>query len=243
MCELEICAGDVASVFAAHRAGATGVEICTGLAMGGLTPPASMLDMTQGLEGMYRHVLLRPRAGDFLYSSLEFTQMLEDARSCAVQRCDGLVVGILDRHGNVDKARCAELIAQLPGREHTFHRAFDMVSNPEQALEDIIELGFARVLTSGCSPSAAEGVQLLGRLVRQAAGRIKIMAGGGVRPQVIPLLKQAGIECFHASASHRVESGMEWRNQATKMSAESLDEYGFATTDEHTVKLLKQAIF
>lgn len=228
---LEICAGDVASVFAAYAAGATGVEMCAALPLGGLTPPESTLGMTRGLDGMYRNVLIRPRPGDFLYSDLEFAQMEADVRSREVAAADGIVTGMLTADGRVDTRRCARLMDLAPCKQYTFHRGFDMVRDPERALEEIIALGFNRILTSGCAPTAEAGIPLLRRLNDRAKGRIIIMAGGGVTPGNITRIKsQTGISAFHASASESIQSRMTFRNMATHMSRESADEYSYSST-------------
>lgn len=242
--EVEVCAGDEQSVFAAFEGGATRVEICTALAMGGLTPPASVLDDTRGLSGsLKRHVLVRPRAGDFLYSDREFEQMLADVDSRGVREADGVVFGILDADGNVDVARCRAIIERCAGMSFTFHRAFDMVRDPFRALEDVISCGFDRILTSGCAPTAEKGIPLLRRLREMAGDRIIIMAGGGVNASNAGrLIRETGVCSLHASASERVGSRMRYRNGATKMSRESEDEYSYVTTSAAKVRALCEAV-
>lgn len=242
--EVEICAGDEQSVFAAFSGGATRVEMCTGLSVGGLTPPASMLEDTKMLSpAMKRHVLIRPRPGDFLYSEREFMQMLTDVRSAAIQEADGIVFGILDADGNVDIRRCRAIIENCGDRSYTFHRAFDMTRDPFRALEEIIACGFDRILTSGCAPTAEEGIPMLRKLREQAGERIIIMAGGGINSSNAgKIMEETGIISLHASASEKVESKMRYRNNATKMSRESMDEYSYTTSSEEKVRLLCNAV-
>ncbi len=180
--ELEICAGDLRSIRAAVLGGADRVEICSALPLGGLTPQASSLLLSEPFaDRLRRHVLLRPRPGDFLYTEDEMLCMEADLSEPSLARADGFVIGVLRSDGSVDIERTSRLMrrgAAFGAKSFTFHRAFDMTADPFRALEDIIALGFDRVLTSGCAPSAEQGMEMLRCLNEQAAGRITIMAGG-----------------------------------------------------------------
>ena len=251
--ELEVCTGDYDSIMAAFLGGATRVEICAALPIGGLTPTAAVMEMTRHVApAMKRHVLIRPRPGDFLYTDNEFMTMVAEMRSPGIMAADGYVIGILDADGNVDKERTA-LLMKCVGenatdcegnrKSFTFHRAFDMTSDPFQALEDIIELGFDRILTSGCAATAEAGIPMLRRLNEQAAGRIVIMAGGGVNAaNVRKIMEETGVMSLHGSCSGRVESGMRFRNESASMGAGSDDEYSWNTTSRDKVEALVKAI-
>lgn len=245
--ELEICAGDLRSISAAALGGADRVEICCALPLGGLTPQASSLSLSEPFaDRLRRHVLLRPRPGDFLYTEEEMLCMEADLSEPSLARADGFVIGVLRADGSVDTERTSRLMrcgAAFGAKSFTFHRAFDMTADPFRALEDIIALGFDRVLTSGCAASAEEGIEMLRRLNEQGAGRITIMAGGGINPgNLRRIAAETGITSFHASCSVRIPSGMSYRNDATRMGAGSDDEYSSTSSDRTLVERLVEAV-
>lgn len=209
---LEIAANSVASALAAQEGGAGRVELCTALELGGLTPSPAQIALVRERLHIPLYVLIRPRAGDFLYSDAEYETMLRDIEACAAAGCDGVVIGVLDADGRVDAARCRGLVAAAGNLGITFHRAFDLSRDPVQALEDIITLGCERVLTSGAQVSAVDGAGLIRRLVELSAGRIAVMPGAGVNAENIAnLLQDTGASEFHASAKRQHRSGMQWQ--------------------------------
>ena len=209
---LEIAANSVVSALAAQEGGAGRVELCTALELGGLTPSHAQIAQARERLRILLYVLIRPRAGDFLYSNLECETMQRDIETCAALGCDGVVLGVLDADGDVDMARCRGLVAAAGKLGVTFHRAFDLSRDPARALEDVIALGCERVLTSGAQPSAVEGVVLIRALVAQAAGRLAVMPGAGITPHNIAVLAAAtGAREFHASAKYQLPSGMHHR--------------------------------
>lgn len=209
---LEVAANSVASALAAQEGGAGRIELCTALELGGLTPSHAQIALARERLRIPLYVLIRPRAGDFLYSDLECETMQRDIETCVALGCDGVVLGALDADGNVDIARCRTLIAAAGQLGVTFHRAFDLSRDPAQALEDIVALGCERILTSGAQTSAAEGAALIHDLVVQTAGRLTVMPGAGVTAQNIAALAAAtGADEFHASAKHQLPSGMQHR--------------------------------
>lgn len=248
--ELEICTGDYDSIVNAFFGGATRVEICGALPIGGLTPPMSLLSMTRHLSPvMKRNVLIRPRPGDFLYTDSEFMTMVSDMRTPGIADADGFVIGMLKADGTVDKERTSLLMKTIPEAERsrktfTFHRAFDMTSDPFQALEDIISLGFDRILTSGCAATAEAGIPVLRRLHEQAAGRIIIMAGGGVTADnALKIMEESGVTSLHSSCSMTVESSMKYRNCAASMGAATDNEYKWKNTSREKVEALAKVVF
>jgi copper homeostasis protein len=188
------------------------VELCSALELGGLTPSHATIALARDRLRIPLYVLIRPRAGDFLYGELECETMLRDVETCASLGCDGVVLGVLDAEGRVDTARCRPLIAAAGKLGVTFHRAFDLSRDPAQALEDIVTLGCERILTSGMQASAADGNALIRELVEQVGDRIVVMPGAGITAQNIAALATAtGAHEFHASAKHQLPSGMHHR--------------------------------
>ena len=210
---LEIAANSLASALAARDGGADRIELCANLAEGGTTPSFGTLATTRDALRIPIYVLIRPRAGDFLYGSNERDEMLRDIEACAQLGCDGVVIGALDAEGDVDIALCRDLIAAAGKLGVTFHRAFDVARDQRSALETITSLGCERVLTSGACASAQEGAESIAALVKQADGRIRIMAGGGVRTEQLPeLIARTGANEFHASAGVPRISAMRHHN-------------------------------
>lgn len=209
---LEVAANSVASALAAQAGGAGRVELCATLELGGLTPSHAVIAMVRERLRIPLYVLIRPRAGDFLYNDLECEAMQRDIETCAALGCDGVVLGALDSDGDVDMARCRALIATAGSMGTTFHRAFDLARDPRRALEDVIALGCERLLTSGGQPGAMGGAALIRELVAQAAGRLAIMPGAGVTAGNLAALAAAtGAREFHASAKRQLASGMRHR--------------------------------
>lgn len=198
--EIEICCGSIQSAANAKAGGAVRVELCQGLIEGGTTPSPATIEYAVKELGLQVFVLVRPRGGDFCYNELEIKTMEEDVEFCKKAGVAGIVVGFLHPDGSIDTEltrRFVKLAAPLPV---TFHRAFDRCPEPLKALEQIIDCGCARILTSGCKPTAMEGANLLKQLVQQANGRIKILAGSGVTPEnAAALRKKTGAPEIHGS--------------------------------------------
>ena len=197
--KLEVCCADWESVLAAKAGGAQRIELCEALELDGLTPQSGLIEKAVA-SGIRVHVLIRPREGDFVYSKEERLLMEQQIASARRLGAQGVVWGALTAEGDIDMPLCRRLMEASQGLSVTFHRAFDVCRKPQQALEDIIRLGCHRLLTSGQAPSAFEGIPLLRRLVRQAAGRICIMPGAGVNADNAALiLRQTGATELHGS--------------------------------------------
>jgi len=186
----------------AEAGGANRIELCAAMGVGGLTPSLGtiieVLWHTQNRLPVV--VMIRPRAGGFAYSAAEFAVMRRDADLALGYGAQGIVCGMLHPSGELDVDRCGELarLARTAGRDAVFHRAFDLVPDPLAALETLIALGFTRILTSGQQSTALAGASLLAELVRRAAGRIEILAGGGVRDtNIVALLQATGVRQVH----------------------------------------------
>ena len=206
---LEIAAASIGSALAAQEGGADRIELCANLREGGTTPSYGTLVEARERLHIPIHVLIRPRGGDFLYDDTEIAVMVRDIAACVQAGADGVVIGALDANGNVDLAVCRRLIEAAGPLDITFHRAFDAARDRDAALDAIVALGCRRVLTSGGAPSAPLGTDALARLVRQAAGRVAIMAGGGIHADnVSELVARTGITECHASAGGERRSNM-----------------------------------
>jgi copper homeostasis protein len=206
---LEVAANSVASALAAETGGAARVELCGALESGGLTPSHAAIAVAMERLRIPVHVLIRPRAGDFVFDDLECEVMRRDIETCKALGCAGVVIGALTADGDVDTVRCRTLMDAAGGMSVTFHRAFDFARNPEPALEAIIALGCNRLLTSGQAADALTGAPLVHRLIEQAGERITIMPGGGIDAGNIAAIARAtGAREFHASAKVRVADRM-----------------------------------
>lgn len=206
---LEIAAGSLASALSAQESGADRVELCDALESGGLTPSYGALGCARDRLRIPLFVLVRPRAGDFLYSAQDADVMLRDIEGCVRLGCDGIVVGALEPDGGVDEPLCRQFVAAAGALPVTFHRAFDAVRDPATALERVIALGFARVLTSGGRATATEGEARIATHVRQADGRLDIMPGAGIdASNIARLATVTGAREFHASAKALRRSAM-----------------------------------
>ncbi len=241
---LEVCVESVQGVLAAEAGGADRAELCTGLAVGGLTPSSAAMRLAHERAKIPIMALIRPRAGDFCYSELELEQIRKEIRLAGECGMKGVVVGVLDTAGGVDAARMRELIALARPMQVTFHRAFDMTLDPRRSLETLIGLSVDRVLTSGQRQSVLDGLDLVRELVALAGARIVVMPGAGIGEhnarKVVEATKAREI---HFTAAVTVESPMQHRNRdLTAMGPLDLPgEYELCTTDPDRVRAFVQA--
>lgn len=198
---IEACCQNLESIAHAVEAGANRIELCENLSCGGVTPSAEMIRMALEIAGKVPvNVLVRPRAGNFVYSPEEVLQMIESIGLCKQLGVNGVVIGALKDNGSVDKATMEVLIREARPLHITFHRAFDQCSDPYNALEVIIRLGIERLLTSGHKANAYEGRYALRDFIKQAAGRIVIMPGCGITPDNLEeIAVSSGASEFHGS--------------------------------------------
>lgn len=241
---LEICIDSVASAEAAAAGGADRVELCAGLPEGGTTPSAGMIRAVRQVFPGALMVIIRPRGYDFLYSRAEMDVMLHDIAMARELGADGVVIGCLAPDGQVDSARCRRLLEAASPLDVTFHRAFDMTRDLPEALEAIIDLGIHRVLTSGGQPDVPTGLPQIAALVRQAAGRISLMPGGGVtEANAGEILRATGVRELHLSARSAVNGGMVFRNPHCHMGTFTQpDEYNWKQADPAKIRLCKTAL-
>lgn len=212
--QLEICANSINSAIAASKAGAHRIELCDNIREGGTT--ASYASIKWCVENLKLEVwpLIRPRGGDFLYNEVEFECLLEDIRICKNLGCQGVVTGVLLAKGDIDIERCQKILEVASPISVAFHRAFDACNNPEKTIEQLIDLGFVRILTSGTYPSAFEGKNEIAKYIQLAKGRIEIMPGAGINSEnIIEIAKATSALCFHSTAKTIIKSNM---NQKSK---------------------------
>lgn len=236
--QFEICTNSVTSCLAAQKGGANRVELCAAIPEGGTTPSYGEIVKARELLDIKLHVIIRPRGGDFCYTQLEVETMLEDIKLCQQLRVDGVVFGCLSANGSIDMKNMKRLMDSAKGLSVTFHRAFDVCKDPEKALEEIIELGCDRILTSGQQKNAELGIPLLKELNKIADGRIKLLAGCGVNEDNIKKIAQeTAIQEFHFSARELIPSEMTFRRERVPMGgAITIDEFSNPITSEKRVR-------
>ena len=236
--KIEVCANGVESCLAAQEGGADRVELCAGIPEGGTTPSYGEIKVARRVLTRTRlHVIIRPRGGDFVYSPLEIERMEEDIDIARELGVDGIVLGCLTPEGGIDLDVNARLMEHTQGMSTTFHRAFDCCKDPSTALEQLIGLGFDRVLTSGQQPTAEQGIPLLTALHIQSAGRITLLAGCGVNEGNIRSISEAtDIREFHFSARVKVPGAMLFSNPKVYMGAPGVDENVREITSSERVK-------
>jgi len=199
---LEVCIDGPEGLLAAHEGGADRVELCSALALGGLTPSPALLTMASRLD-MPSVAMIRPRAGDFAWTGAELAFMEREIETMQSLGALGVVVGASRPDGRLDEGALRRLLSGVDeGREAVLHRAFDLCPDPFEALETAIGLGFDRILTSGGRPAVPDGLDLLARLVERARGRIAILPGGGITAgNAGAVLAALPVDALHASCS------------------------------------------
>ncbi|MEO6231461.1 MAG: copper homeostasis protein CutC [Ferruginibacter sp.] len=225
--KLEVIGFNIESCQLAQAAGALRIELCDNPFDGGTTASYGFIKNARKVLSIDLFPIIRPRGGDFLYTHYEFEIMKADVQMCKDLGCDGVVLGILLSNGNIDKGRCWQLVQLAYPMSVTFHRAFDRTNDALKALEDVIEIGCERILTSGLKPTAPDGQKMLAKLVEAADDRIIIMPGSGVRSgNIKALAEQTGATEFHTSARTLKKSAMNYLNKAMKEKLElvSIDE-------------------
>lgn len=223
--QLELCAFSLEACRVATQAGADRIELCSGRAEGGLTPSIGLMRLARQQTHLSLYVMIRPRGGDFLYDEAELAVMKADIEAAKQAGADGLVFGLLRADGTVDTEQLRPLLDLAYPLPVTFHRAFDMSRDPHEALDALINLGVQRVLTSGQQPTAEAGLPLLHELVRQANGRIEIMAGSGITVQNAGQFVGIGLSALHLTAKRTSASPMQFRRDSLSMATTVPDEY------------------
>lgn len=234
---VEVCAYSLFSCLAADRAGAQRVELCASPWEGGTTPSAGLVEQALKETSLEIHAMVRPRGGDFVYDETEKQTMLAEARSLIAQGVHGIVVGALKPNGDVDVAFMREFRKIAGDRELTCHRAIDVSRDPIQMMEELISLGFNRILTSGGKNKALDGLENIAELVQAAKGRIQIMAGSGVNPVNCLDFVQIGVNAVHLSARTTRNSEMEYRRPGISMGGVAeISEFEVAYSSEEIIR-------
>lgn len=239
---LEVCVESVESAIAAEQGGAHRVELCSALGDGGISPSAGLIAVVRQRIQIPVHVMIRPRGSDFCYSEDEFAVMQRDLLMAKQLRADGVVLGILDLDGRIDIQRTKQLVALAVPMQVTFHRAFDMSGDLIQSLREVQATGVHRILTSGGKQTAAQGAEMLKRLVACANGSIGIMAASGIEEHnIAELLQRTGVREVHASLRSAVASSMRYQNEQISMGAIKGREYQRFVADQQKVRRLLSA--
>jgi copper homeostasis protein len=239
---LETCVDSVSNALIAQLAGSQRIEFCTAIPEGGTTPSPAQIETARKLLQIRLFVLIRPRGGDFLYDDTEFEIMKSDIHYCGKAGCDGVVIGMLCPDGTVDRERNGELIriARQYAMQVTFHRAFDRSADLFRSLEDIINLGCDRILTSGGYDTAIEGADVIRKLIEKAGNRIVIMPGSGITPENAgELLRKTGMKELHGTFRTYCRGMMQYRNPLLSRQEE---EYGLLRTDAEKIKSILEKL-
>ena len=235
--KLELIGFNIESCILAQAAGADRIELCDGPAEGGTTPSYGFIKAAREKLQIELYPIIRPRGGDFLYSADEFDIMKNDIKLCKKFNCDGVVIGILNTDGTVDKDRCKQLVDLAYPLGVTFHRAFDRTAEPFKAMEDIIDIGFERILTSGQKSNAHDATDLISQLIEKAEDRIIIMPGSGIRSDnIIDIATKTKAVEFHTSARKLADSKMEFMQDSLKEKLQSV------IVDENEIRKIKSIL-
>jgi copper homeostasis protein len=224
MVKIEICAYSVESCINAQLAGADRIELCAGPGEGGTTPSAGMVSLALEKVDLPIYVMIRPRGGDFVYDDSELEVMYREIDHAKQLGVAGIVLGVLHPDGQVNIEQTQALVQYASTLGVTFHRAFDLTPDPFKALEDVISTGAERILTSGLQPAAPMALELLTQLAAQAAGRIEIMAGGGVSAASAEALLNTGIHALHLSGKAFRNTKQRYFQEGVSMAGEVPDE-------------------
>lgn len=220
---LEVCVDNIESVDVSNEVGVQRLELCSALALGGLTPSPSLIRYAKRNTHIPLHAMIRPRAGDFCFSEKEVSSMLCDIKAADGFGVDGVVIGVLNNDFtiNLDATEILTKTAKKLKLDVTFHRAFDFVPDIKAALDFLIGIGVKRILTSGTKSTAIEGIEVIKELNVLASDRIEIMAGSGVNAgNVLEIIKRTSVRDVHTSAGEKVNK---FANTTLKLGADSSD--------------------
>lgn len=238
---LEVCVDSYASAMAAIRGGADRLELCSALAVGGLSPSPALLKQIKAVSDIPVRCLMRTRGGDFLYTPEEIQQMAMEME--LLGQADGFVLGCLTPEGNLDKEAIGPLIKAAKDKGLTLHRCIDVSRDPVKTYLDAKELGFDTVLTSGCAGNCLAGMDTIRKLLTLDGPEVLI--GAGVNASVIAAFRRevAGAQAFHMSGKTEIESGMVFRREGVPMGLPGMDEWHIAVTSEKAVQKAKEALY
>jgi copper homeostasis protein len=240
---LEACVDSVESALAAARGGASRLELCGSLVIGGTTPNPWLFQEIRKHTDIRIHVLIRPRFGDFCYTEEEFILIREAVREYKKLGAEGVVIGCLNPDGTMNMEQMKILMEEAEGMSVTLHRAFDVCADPYETMEQAISLGIDTILTSGQKNVCTLGTELLKDLVEKSAGRIRVQVGSGVNAEVIrEVYPKTGVTAFHMSGKKTLDSEMKYRKEGVNMGLPSLSEFEVWRTDENAIREARQVL-
>ncbi|WP_295158936.1 copper homeostasis protein CutC [uncultured Brachyspira sp.] len=242
--KIEICADSVKSCINAEKGKADRIELCGNMFEGGTTPSYGVLELAREKVSIPIYAMVRPRGGDFCYDDIEFEIMKREIKLMKELKIDGIVFGILTKEGRIDKERCSKLLDLWGSSKATFHRAIDVSCNLNEACEDIISLGFERILTSGGEANTMSGIVKLKELVEKYNDKIIIMPGSGINERNIEYIKDTvKADEYHMTANKTINSMMKYRNENVFMgTALRASEFSIKYTDEEKIKNIKSKL-
>lgn len=239
--DLEVCVDNIESVDISNIVGVQRLELCSALALGGLTPSASLIKYARDNTSTSLHAMIRPRAGDFCFSDKDVDAMLYDIETAAGLGAHGVVIGVLNSDFTINRKATQNLVSKSKSckLDVTFHRAFDFVPDIKTALEFLVESGVRRILTSGTKSTAIEGAEIIKELNSLASGRIEIMAGSGVNAgNVLEIIKRTSVKDVHTSAGEKINK---FADTTLKLGADSSD-LSYQKTSYEKLMAIKKAI-
>jgi copper homeostasis protein len=241
--KIETCIGTLQSGIEAEKGGANRVELCDNLAEGGTTPSAALIQMTKEKLEIPAAVMIRPRHGDFLYSDLEFKIMKKDIEFCKTVGVEAVVFGLLTPDGQIDCQRTMRLVESAGNMQVCFHRAVDLSRDYFEAIEQIINCGCTRILTSGGANKAVEGFENIRKAQELYGNKIEIMVGSGINAENVSKFHSIGIRNFHLSGKVQIDSLMTYRKEGVSMGAISAEEeYKITQTDYRKIEEVKKVL-
>ena len=241
---LEVCVDSVESAVAAEKGGATRLELCANLIIGGTTPSVALFDAVKAAVSIPINVLIRPRFGDFLYTDAEYDIMCREIEVFAARGANAVVIGALNADGTLDKEKMRGMIAAANGIHITMHRAFDVCRDAFRTLEEALELGVDTILTSGQKANAWAEREMIGALMEKAGERADILVGAGVSAKMIEDFRREypDAHAFHLSGKSVLDSGMTYRNEEVSMGLPGISEFQVWRTAEESIRQAKEAL-
>ncbi|HIF9057016.1 TPA: copper homeostasis protein CutC [Photobacterium damselae] len=242
--QLEVCIDNIESLHLAQQGGATRIELCSSLALGGLTPSFGFMQAAAKYAQVPVYAMIRPRQGDFLFTDQDMEIMLADVHAAKRANLSGVVLGVLTDQGQVDKDQLKALIHQAQGMGVTFHRAIDQCIDPMATLDILMSLGCERVLTSGLKANAYDGRDTLKEMVTYCGERLAIMAGAGVTAENVgQIISATGVREIHLSGKTTRASLMKNYSNQAYMGNADIDDFAIPVTDANKIAAVAKQLF
>ncbi|HIF9495814.1 TPA: copper homeostasis protein CutC [Photobacterium damselae] len=242
--QLEVCIDNIESLHLAQQGSATRIELCSSLALGGLTPNFGFMQAAAKYAQVPVYAMIRPRQGDFLFTDQDMEIMLADVHAAKQASLSGVVLGVLTDQGQVDKDQLKALIHQAQGMGVTFHRAIDQCIDPMATLDILMSLGCERVLTSGLKANAYDGRGMLKEMVTYCGERLSIMAGAGVTAENVgQIISDTGVREIHLSGKTTRPSLMKNYSNQAYMGNADIDDFAIPVTDANKIAAVAKQLF